>query len=195
MERKKLKKEFYLIEDVVEASKLLLGKKLCTFTDGLFTSGIITETEAYNGVFDKASHAYGGRHTPRTEVMYREGGVAYIYLCYGIFSLFNVVTNKKGIPNAVLVRAITPVDGIEIMQQRRKKLYKDNKFAGGPGTLSQALGLHYSQTGTSLRSSEIWIEETEIIPSKKEIISGPRIGVGYAGDDAKLPYRFIFKMD
>jgi DNA-3-methyladenine glycosylase len=195
MERKKLKKDFYLNEDVVEVSRLLLGKKLCTFIDGQYTDGIITETEAYNGVVDKASHAFGSRHTSRTEVMYREGGIAYIYLCYGIYSLFNVVTNKKGIPNAVLVRAIKPVEGIEIMQQRRKKINIDKKFTGGPGTLSQALGLHYSQTGTSLSSNNIWLEETGIVPSKKEIITGPRIGVDYAGEDAKLPYRFIFNID
>ena len=193
MERNKLKKEFYLNENVVEVSKLLLGKKLCTFIDGQFTSGIITETEAYNGVFDRASHAYGGRYTARTEVMYREGSVAYIYLCYGIFSLFNVVTNKAGVPNAVLVRAIKPVDGIKIMQQRRRKFYKNERFTGGPGTLSQALGLHYSQTGTSLFSNEIWIEDTNIIPGKRDIIVGPRIGIDYAGEDAKLPYRFILK--
>lgn len=195
MEGKKLKKSFYNNEDVVEVSRLLLGKKLCTFFEGQFTSGIITETEAYNGITDKASHAFGGRHTARTEVMYREGGVAYIYLCYGIFSLFNVVTNKKGIPNAVLVRAIIPVDGIEIMQQRRKKPHKDKKFSAGPGTLSQALGLHFTQTGISLAGNEIWIEETGIKPDPDKIITGPRIGVDYAGDDAKLPYRFIFSFD
>ena len=194
MEQKKLKIDFYLNENVVEVSRLLLGKKLCTFFDGQYTTGIITETEAYNGIEDKASHAYGNRLTPRTEVMYREGGVSYIYLCYGIFSLFNVVTNKAGTPNAVLIRAIKPVDGVEIMEHRRKKKYKDNKFTGGPGTLSQALGIHYSQTGTSLMSNIIWIEETGIIIRKKNIITGPRVGVDYAGEDAKLPFRFIINI-
>src|SRR6185436_18626958 len=99
----------------------LLGKYLFTNFDGIFTGGIITETEAYNGVVDRASHAFGGRRTARTETMYGEGGTAYVYLCYGIHSLFNVVTNKKNDPHAVLIRAIYPTEGIDQMRIRRRR--------------------------------------------------------------------------
>src|SRR5688572_7863163 len=102
----KLKRDFYTREDVVLVAKELLGKVLCTKWNGKTTSGIITETEAYEGITDRASHAYRGRRTERTEIMYSEGGTAYVYLCYGMHHLFNVVTNKKDIPHAVLIRAV-----------------------------------------------------------------------------------------
>jgi DNA-3-methyladenine glycosylase len=154
------------------------------------TAGIITETEAYNGIIDKASHAYGNRRTNRTEIMYRSGGCAYVYLCYGVHSLFNVVTNKEDLPHAVLIRAIQPLHGIEIMELRRGKLRSTKAFTGGPGTVSQALGIHYSASGLSLMESKIWIEDQQIKIQKSNIIAGPRIGVDYAGEDALLPYRF-----
>src|ERR1044072_4649220 len=129
----RIDKSFFEIKNVVTLAKNLLGKKLCTFFNGQFTSGIITETEAYAGVTDKASHAFGGRQTERTKTMFGEPGTAYVYLCYGIHHLFNIVTNKKGIPDAILIRAIQPVDGIEIMMERRKKYKIDKTFSGGPG--------------------------------------------------------------
>src|ERR1700739_2187259 len=116
-----LKRSFYLQEDVVLVAKDLLGKGLCTHINGKFTSGIITETEAYAGVFDKASHAFGGKRTPRNENMYARGGTLYVYLCYGIHHLFNVVTNNEDIPHAVLIRAIKPLEGIETILKRRKQ--------------------------------------------------------------------------
>ena len=191
--KNQVKKSFYQNEDVVSLAKNLLGKKLCTNFHGQFTSGIITETEAYAGVTDKASHAFGGRKTERTKTMFEEGGTAYVYLCYGIHHLFNIVTNKKGIPHAILIRAIQPVDGIETMMERRKKYKLDKTFSGGPGTVSQALGIHVKHSGEVLTGKEIWVEETGIVIPKKEIIAGPRIGVDYAGEDAKLPYRFYVK--
>jgi DNA-3-methyladenine glycosylase len=188
---KSLPKSFYKHHDVVTLAKKLLGKRLCTTTDGKFTSGIITETEAYAGETDKASHAFGGRKTERTKIMFEEGGTAYVYLCYGIHHLFNIVTNKKGIPHAILIRAIQPENGIEIMMDRRKKYKIDKTFSGGPGTVSQVLGIHVKHSGKSLLENEIWVEETGIKIPEKEIIAGPRIGVDYAGEDAKLPYRFV----
>jgi DNA-3-methyladenine glycosylase len=188
-----LEKSFYEKRDVVALAKKLLGKKLCTNFNGQFTSGIITETEAYAGEIDKASHAFGGKKTERTKIMFEEGGTAYVYLCYGIHHLFNIVTNKKGIPHAILIRAIQPVDGIEIMMKRRKKNKLDKTFSGGPGTVSQALGIHVKHSGKNLFEKEIWVEETGIKIPSKEIIAGPRIGVDYAGEDAKLPYRFYVK--
>ena len=174
-------------------SKELLGKVLVTNIDGVITSGIIVETEAYKGVIDKASHAYNERRTKRTEIMYGDGGSAYVYLCYGIHHLFNVVTNKKNIPHAILIRALEPLEGIDEMIKRRGKEKLDYTLTKGPGSLSQALGIHTSHSGHSLASDKIWIEDRGIkIPSTK-IKATKRIGVDYAGKDALLPYRFILK--
>lgn len=192
---KRLPKKFFQHHDVVELARLLLGKRLCTFINGQYTSGIITETEAYAGETDKASHAFGGRKTERTKVMFGEPGTAYVYLCYGLHHLFNIVTNKKGIPHAILIRAIQPEEGIELMLQRRKKKKVDKTLSGGPGTVAQALGINVKHSGLSLHDDEIWVEETNIKVKPEDVIAGPRIGVDYAGEDAKLPYRFILKME
>lgn len=191
---KKLDKNFYLREDVVQIARDLLGKYLFTNFNGNKTGGIITETEAYNGIIDRASHAYGGRRTERTEIMYNHGGIAYVYLCYGIHSLFNVVTNRKNIPHAVLIRGLHPVHGIDVMMKRRKKKTIDKSFTRGPGSVSQALGIHYSQSGISLSGNKIWIEENGIIVSESSINISTRVGVEYSGEDAQLPYRFILKI-
>jgi DNA-3-methyladenine glycosylase len=182
--------EFFLQDDVVALARDLLGMRLCTRIDGVLTTGIITETEAYTGITDRASHAYGGRHTARTEVMFREGGIAYVYLCYGIHHLFNIVTNQHGIPHAILIRAIQPEQGIEDMLLRRKKSKLDKTLTAGPGTVSKALGITTAHTGLRLSERTIWIEKTELVVPSKSIIAGPRVGVDYAGDDALLPYRF-----
>jgi len=188
---KKLDKRFYLRQDVVAAARNLLGKYLFTCFDGQLTGGIITETEAYAGETDKASHAFGGRRTNRTETMYGEGGTAYVYLCYGLYSLFNVVTNKKDIPHAVLIRALHPVTGLDIMAKRRKMHPGSKNFSSGPGTLSIALGIHFStHNGLPLEGKEIWIEDRNLKIHPAQIIMGPRVGVDSAGKDALLPYRF-----
>lgn len=199
---KKLDKSFYLKKDVVKLSRDLLGKFLCTNIKGQYTSGMITETEAYAGEIDKASHAFGGRRTNRTEIMYAEGGISYVYLCYGIHHLFNIVTNVEDVPHAILIRAIKPVEGLDIILKRRNVKTnktaeefilsdKKNKLAGGPGTVSQALGIQTLHTGIPLSENTIWVEDRGIKVPKNKIIAGPRIGVDYAGEDAKLPYRFI----
>lgn len=188
----KLTKEFYLNSDVVQISKQLLGKTLFTrFNDNL-TCGIIVETEAYAGVTDRASHAYNNRRTARTEVMYHEGGVAYVYLCYGMHHLFNVITNMKDVPHAVLIRAIQPTHGIDLMLQRRKKNKIDFTLTSGPGSLSKALGITTTNNGTNLCGNKIWIEENINLKSK-DVIASPRVGVSYAGKDAVLPWRFYIK--
>ncbi len=179
---------FYLHEDVVQVAKDLLGKVIVTKMDGITTSGIITETEAYAGVTDKASHAYGGRRTNRTEVMYARGGVAYVYLCYGIHHLFNVVTNVKDVPHAVLIRAIEPLKGIDVMLQRRKKEKLQPQLTAGPGAMSMALGILTSHTGLSLSKGIITLHDEGI--KVENIIATTRIGVDYAKEDALLPYRF-----
>lgn len=188
----KLTNEFYCRDDVVGISRELLGKVLCTQIDGRLTEAMITETEAYAGVSDKASHAYGDRRTKRTEPMYGPGGAAYVYLCYGIHHLFNVVTSTDGTPHAVLVRAAQPLTGLETILARRNKERPDKKLMAGPGTVAQALGIHAGLTGTDLGGDSIWIEDRDFAVSDTEIWAGPRIGVDYAGDDADKPYRFVF---
>lgn len=186
----KLQKEFYLRDGVVKISRELLGMVLCSYIDGRYTSGIITETEAYNGAIDKASHAYGNRRTNRTEVIFGEGGRAYVYLCYGIHHLFNIVVNKKDIPHAILIRAIKPLEGIDIMMERRNAKKLTPKMTIGPGTVSKALGITTKHTGIDLTGNLIWVEDRGIKIKPKDIVIGPRVGIDYAEEDKDLPYRF-----
>lgn len=192
---KKINKTFYLQENVVDIAKELLGKIVYTrLNNEGITGGIIVETEAYAGIIDKASHAYGNRRTKRTETMYCEGGVVYIYLCYGIHSLLNVVTNKKDIPHAVLIRGIKPIEGIDIMMKRCNK-NDPNKLNGiGPGNVTKLLGVHYSLSGESLMGSKIWLEDQGVKIASSKIVVDKRIGVDYAKEDAELPYRFNIKL-
>lgn len=191
---------FYRQADVVQIARDLLGKSLVTSCFGVITGGIITETEAYAGVTDKASHAFGGRFTDRTCIMYREGGCAYVYLCYGIHSLFNIVTNIEGVPHAVLIRGLLPTIGIDLMLERRAVKKMDKDFCNGPGKVSKSLGIHYSHSGLLLTAIEtnhddmkIWVEEGDRLIKDRDIVSSPRIGVDYAQEDALLPYRFELK--
>lgn len=186
----RLRLPFYLRPDVVATSRNLLGKYLFTYFNQTLTGGIIVETEAYAGPEDRASHAHGGKRTPRTEVMYRRGGVAYVYLCYGIHSLFNIITNAEGIPHAVLVRAIEPTHGIGAMLKRRGWKTLRPGLASGPGAMSEALGIHFSHTGTSLLGREIWLEDRGVRVESGDILRTPRVGVHYAGGHARRAWRF-----
>lgn len=190
-EKKAIEERVYRNPDVVEAAKNLLGLNLFTQINGHLTGGIITETEAYAGVEDKASHAYGGRLTKRTEVMYRQGGVAYVYLCYGIHALFNVVTGEAGVPHAVLIRAIHPTHGIDIMMQRRRKTRLNRSLVNGPGALTAALGISVGHSGISLDSELLWIADSGL--RIHEFEATPRIGIDYAEECVSLPYRFVAK--
>jgi len=194
----KLPGSFYKRNNVCQVAKELLGKVLVSRFNGIITSGRIVEVEAYNGIIDKASHAFGGRRTNRNEIMYANGGVAYVYLCYGIHYLFNVITNNKETPHAILIRALEPVIGIDEMLQRVGKTkpdsYRlDNTLTRGPGNLSKALGIFTFHSGTSLGSKELFIADDGFVFPKKQIAVSPRIGVDYAGNDALLPYRFYVK--
>lgn len=173
----------------------LLGKLLVTNLNGVITSGIISETEAYAGIVDRASHAYGGRRTKRNEVMYAEGGRSYVYLCYGIHHLFNVVTAPAGQPHAILIRGIIPYQGKEEIQKRINKNKINPAFTNGPGKLSKALGITTKLNGNILTGNEIWIEDQQIVIPDSDIIISNRIGVDYAGEDAKLPYRFNLRIE
>lgn len=181
---------YYLSNDVVALSRDLLGKYLFTNIDGVITGGIIVETEAYAGIIDKASHAFGNRQTPRTKTMFEEGGRAYVYLCYGIHEMFNVVTSVEGTPHAILIRAVEPVEGIEMMLLRRNMPVVKPNITKGPGSVAKALGISRKINAYSLLSDTIWIEDRGKVYADEEVKAGPRIGVDYAGDDALLPYRF-----
>lgn len=189
----KLPLSFYERPDVVNITKELLGKILVTNFDNQQTAGRIVEAEAYNGPFDKASHSYGNRRTKRTEVMYSSGGVAYVYLCYGIHQMFNIVTNVKDIPNAILIRAVEPMVGIDIMLKRTNKKVHSFDLTRGPGNVAKALGFHTSQSGMSLQGNEIYIADDDLRYNENEISATTRIGVDYAAEDALLPYRFVVK--
>ena len=189
----KLDVTFYERPSVVKVARELLGKVLVTKLDGRRTSGRIVEVEAYNGVVDRASHAWSGRRTARTEVMFESGGRAYVYLIYGIHHLFNVVTNVKDVPHAVLVRALEPLEGIPVMLKRMKRDRLDHSLTRGPGNLSRAMGLLKHHTGLSLLEDQIWIGDDGFRVRASEIVATPRIGVDYAGVDAGLAYRFFIK--
>ncbi len=185
----KLSESFYLNENVVEVAKQLLGKVLCTNINGSIVSGKIVETEAYS-YKERACHAYNSRNTKRTQVLFMKGGTAYVYLCYGIHKLFNVVTNKEGVAEAVLIRAVEPIENISIMQKNRN-LTKNTSLTSGPGKLSQALNINLNHNRQSLLNSDLWIEDRDLEIGKVE--PTPRIGVAYAKEDALLPWRFLEK--
>jgi DNA-3-methyladenine glycosylase len=189
----KLTAEFYERSHVVQIAKDLLGKILVTKIDNLLTSGRIVETEAYVGLSDKASHSYGGKRTARNEAMYGPAGTAYVYICYGMHQLFNVVTNAGGVPDAVLIRAVEPIKGITTMLQRTGKSTVDNTLTKGPGNTGKALGLHKAHSGTSLLGNQIYIADDGFVLPGNQLGASKRIGVDYAGEDTLLPYRFYVK--
>lgn len=182
--------EFYLRKNVTSIARQLIGKILLTNVDGQVAGGAIVETEAYS-FKEKGCHAYRGM-TKRNEVMFKDGGVAYVYLCYGVHEMFNVVTNVKGKADAVLVRALEPVVGIDAMM-RRMKTDSERRITSGPGKLTKALGIDRSLNGKKLDGHEIWIEDQNRNFKPREIEHGARIGIDYAGEDALLPWRFFLK--
>jgi DNA-3-methyladenine glycosylase len=189
----KLAREFYTRPEVVRISKELLGKYLFTRIGGVLTGGMIVETEAYSGENDLACHSHAGRRTARTEIMFQEGGVAYVYLIYGIYALFNIITNKAERADAVLIRAIEPTEGIPEMLLRRQLTQVSPKITAGPGVLTIALGINTKHYGTDLTGDLIWLEDRNITFPEEQIIASPRVGVAYAGEDALLPWRFRLK--
>ena len=191
----KLTKEYFLGDDVLAIARDLLGKSLFTRVDGQLTGGLICEVEAYIGTDDRASHAYGGRRTRRNEMMYHEGGVAYVYLCYGMHHLLNFVTNADGIPDAILIRGIIPTHGEELMLQRTGKRKVTSDIGIGPGKVSKLLGLTVADNGLSLCGDTLWIEDRGTLVLDNQVETTPRIGVDYAGEDALLPYRFMWHPD
>jgi DNA-3-methyladenine glycosylase len=189
---KKLPSGFYLREDVVSIAKELLGKVLVSNWDGEKTTGRIVETEAYAGERDQASHAFKGL-TKRTGVMYGAGGVAYVYLCYGIHQMFNIVTGAQGTPHAVLIRGVEPMEGVDVMLRRTGKKVPDETLTRGPGNVGRAFGFHTAQCGLSLTGDELYIGDDGVRIDDDKIVAAPRIGVAYAGEHALWDYRFYVK--
>lgn len=183
----RLDRSFYERPDVVGIARDLLGKVVHTRIDGAHVSGLITETEAYAGVDDRASHAFAGRRTERNASMYARGGTAYVYICYGIHHLFNIVTHSAGVPHAVLLRGVRILEGQAEADGRRGR---PGARTDGPGTAAQALGIRRSHDGTDLLGRRIWVADEGLAIDPRSIAIGPRIGVDYAGPDAQLPYRF-----
>ena len=190
---KKIPLTFYKRKDVVSIARELLGKIIITNFDGVTTSGRIVETEAYVAHVDKASHAFGGRRTAKNEHMYAHPGTAYVYICYGMHQMFNIVTNEKDIPDAVLIRAVEPLEGIDIMLQRTGKLKLDFTLTKGPGNVGKALGIFKKHSGSHLLDDEIYLIDDGFKLKKDEIGISGRIGVASAGADALLPYRFYVR--
>jgi DNA-3-methyladenine glycosylase len=191
-----LPEDFYLTEDVVSVAKQLLGKVITTNINGITTSGIIVETEAYRGPDDKACHAYGGRCTDRTKTMFENGGSAYVYICYGMHPMMNVVTAPKGVPHAVLIRAIQPIDGIDTMCARRQFETLKPNLTNGPAKLAVALGISKSLDGAVLYNEDqaIKLYNQGLKVQEHEIISGPRVGMSHhVGSFAHWPWRFYIK--
>ncbi|MXV38889.1 DNA-3-methyladenine glycosylase [Flavobacteriaceae bacterium Ap0902] len=191
---KKLPLEFYQREDVTQIAQDLLGKKLCTNIHGAFTAGKIVETEAYHAPEDAASHAYLNRKTKRTMPFYQSGGIAYVYLIYGVYKLFNIITHIEGVPHAVLIRAIEPIDGIDIMLYRRNLNKIQRNLTGGPGLTSMALGIDMTHNGISMTSDVIWIGDAPKV-DEHEVIASPRVGLGKNVIEPyySIPWRFRLK--
>jgi DNA-3-methyladenine glycosylase len=186
----KLNADYYLNQDVVALSKDLLGKFLFTKFKGCLTGGMIVETEAYKGPEDRGSHAHKGRNTPRTRIMFAEGGNSYVYLCYGIHYLFNVVSGPENMPHAILIRGLEPTIGIEEMLRRRKSEKLSSNLTAGPGALAQALGITTSHNALSLQGDEIWLEDRGFKLSENQILETARVGMNFDGPWHSIPWRF-----
>lgn len=183
---------FYQSTDVLSISKDLLGKVIVTNFEGKRSAGIIVETEAYRAPDDKACHAHLNRFTKRTSVMFKPGGHAYIYLCYGIHHLFNIVTAPEGLAHVVLVRAVEPLENVALMLERRGKDQLRPQLTAGPGVMSKALGITKAYTGLdmTLPDSPIWIEDHGMRILPEQIIESPRVGIDYAEECALWDWRF-----
>ena len=185
----KLSRDFYVRGHTVKMAKELLGKLLVVpDANGNRVSGMIVEVEAYMGVTDKAAHSYGGRRTPRNEVTYALGGHAYVFFIYGMYNQLNVVTGPEDHPHVLLIRAVEPIEGIEIMRERRGPM-PDKNLTSGPGKLCIAMNIDRSLNGEDLLCERIWLEDFKKVPGKG-IAVGKRIGIDYAGEDADKPWRF-----
>jgi len=203
---RRLGREFY-IRDGLTVARELIGKTLVHRVDGVELGGIITETEAYMGVTDRASHAYGGRRTKRTETMYLQGGYAYVYRIYGIYVCMNITAGEEGSAEAVLIRGVFPLDGIADMYDRYRKYGRRSgmkdcehelsctdvyKCTNGPGKLCIAMGISMDDNRSDMLSDSFFVRDDGYCAD--EILCSPRIGIDYAGEAALYPWRFHAEM-
>ena len=189
----KLPLSFYQRNDAVLVARELLGKHVYTNIDGQLTGGVIVETEAYQGPEDRGSHAYNHRRTPRNETMFSAGGVVYMYICYGIHDMLNVVTGTVGSSHAVLIRAVDPRVGVDIMRERRNVFTEDARLCRGPGALAKALGLVKAHNGLNLLEDKIWIEDRGELIEEDDIIASGRVGMNFEGPYKTIPWRFYIR--
>ena len=185
----KLDRSFYL-RPCLAVARDLIGKQLVHNTPQGVTKGVIVETEAYIGPQDAAAHSYKALHSERTAIQYGPGGFAYIYLIYGLHLCMNVVVNEENRPEVVLLRALEPTEGLELMQKRRQKT-AIRQLCNGPGKLSQAMGIEKKHYGIDLCGDQLYIESTGGPPP--EIAVTERINIDYAGEAAGYPWRFVWK--
>lgn len=188
----KLPLSIYRDPDPVKMARYFLGKFLMVRSGEGLCGGVILETEAYGGAEDKGCHGYGNRRTARTEPLFAPGGIAYVYLCYGLHNLFNIVTGPADVPQAVLIRSVEIVEGEALVSKRRAGVRKQD-WASGPGKVSAALGITRADQGCDLTGDHIWIEDRGVQPSSREISRTPRIGIDYAEEWALKPWRFVWK--
>ncbi|MCB2313952.1 DNA-3-methyladenine glycosylase [Clostridium tagluense] len=194
----KLTREFYA-KETLQVAKELLGKVVVHEVNGVKLKGKIVETEAYIGSIDKASHAYGGKKTPRLEALYGKPGIAYVYFIYGMYHCFNVITKEEGSPEGVLIRAIEPIDGIDEMSKLRfNKVYNEltkaqfKNLSSGPSKLCIAMNINKENNKQDLCSGNLYIEES-MDKEKIEIIEAKRIGIDYAEEAKDFKWRFYIK--
>lgn len=191
-----LPQAFYTSDDVVTIARSLLGKVVVTQKEQTRTSGMIVETEAYRSPDDRACHAFNDKVTPRTRTMFENGGRAYVYICYGVHRMLNVVTSSQGQAHAVLIRAVEPLEGQSTMALRRGQKMTTKETVNGPGKLCQALGISAEMDGCLLYTGidGIWIEDRKISVLPQQILAGPRVGLSkLTGPDAHRPWRFTIQ--
>ncbi len=189
----KLSARYYQQDDVLAIARDLLGKHVYSSIAGELTGGLIVETEAYRGPDDRGSHAYNNKRTPRNEIMYHAGGLAYMYICYGIHDMLNIVTGSEGMSHAILIRAIEPQTGLDVMRKRRNIFDQDRRLCQGPGALAKAMGLTKLHNGHDLQGDVIWLEDRKVAYKDSEVIASARIGMNFDGPYKSIPWRFYVK--
>lgn len=189
-----LSRAYYQNQSTLFITQDLLGKLLVAEVEkGKRTIGRVVETEAYLAPEDQASHAYQYKYTKRTATMFSEGGVAYVYLCYGVHAMFNLITREAGLPHAILIRAVEPLEGLEYMMERRKMHTVKRTLTAGPGCLTEAMGIHRGLDATPLDGNTFWIADDGTSPDPASVVTGPRIGIPSAGAYRDVPWRFYLQ--
>lgn len=185
-----LGRDFYN-RDTLTVAEEVLGKTLVHVTEEGITKGKIVEVEAYIGPQDKAAHSYNNLYSERTKIQYGEGGYAYVYLIYGMYHCMNIVTNRANLPESLLIRALEPLEGIELMKQRRKT-DRLKMLCNGPGKLCQAMGITKENYGDDLCGDVLYLEEGEAL-EKEQILRSRRINIDYAEEAKEFLWRFSIR--